>query len=300
MIMCKRGIIAMVLSGWLAVVGSWASAAPPARPAGDVQDLLFLGGTQSFLIRLHLQIGERPITAAWVDAVGRLHESFDFSAAGSTERELLADYFQVLDSPVVVRMQPSELEQDATFARVDADGDGTLAPLERRRAAEVLRRFDRNDDEALSSVELTAFRDPNSAASAANNPRGDTLPPILPLDRRESRIQTVRQVLNRLDGTASGGMGRTKDQRLSRAEVRLAPEVFRKFDANRDGALDSIEIMEFLDRGEPSVELIIRLGPRPSGRPALEIVDRPSPAPSSPARLRSRSDCGCGAARRLW
>ncbi len=40
--------------------------------------------------------------------------------------------------------------------------------------------------------------------------------------------------------------------------------------------------MEFLDRGEPAVELIVRLGPRSPDRPAVELIDRPLAARGKP------------------
>ena len=85
--------------------------------------------------------------------------------------------------------------------------------------------------------------------------------------------------MSRFDTGGSGG-ARPKDHRLGRSEIRLAAEVFRAFDKNRDGVLDSIELMEFLDPGEPAIELLVRLGPRAAGPEAatkphnVAVVDR--------------------------
>src|SRR5262249_48973844 len=78
-----------------------------------------------------------------------------------------------------------------------------------------------------------------------------------------------------------------KDHRLARSEIRLAADVFRAFDKNRDGALDSVELMEFLDRGDPAVEVIVRLVTRPPGPgtaarpPSREVVDPRRSDPTS-------------------
>jgi Ca2+-binding EF-hand superfamily protein len=285
----------LALGGWLAGDAPGAYADTPAETAGDVQDLFFLGGAQSILVRFHIRIGERPLNAAWHDAVAKLHEYLDFSGTGTVGRdEELADFAQVIRGPLSVRARPpSESEQDTTFARIDANGDGTLGPDERDQAARVLRRFDQNDDESISGAELAAFRDPNSG-SPAQEQRSTAEPPVLLLDRSGSRIRTLQQVLNRFDTGGPGG-AKPKDQRLSRSEIRLAAEVFREFDDNHDGALDSVELMQFLDRAEPAVELIVRLGERPSERPVVEFIDRPlaardkpGPAPAGSPRVRIR------------
>jgi Ca2+-binding EF-hand superfamily protein len=290
-----------IAGGCLAFTAPAQRAEAGADVADDVQDLFFLGGAQPLLVRFHIQIGDRPLTTAWRDAVANLHEYLDFNGAGTVGRdEELPDLVPMLRGPLGVRTQPassSESGLDTTFGRLDADGDGKLGPGEREQAARSLRKFDQNDDESISSAELSAFRDPNSDATAPEA-RRDTDAPVLLLDRSGSRIRAVQQVLSRFDTGGSGG-ARPKDHRLGRSEIRLAAEVFRAFDKNHDGALDSVELMEFLDRGDPAVELIVRLGPRPpdpgaATRPYnVEVIDRrrsnPAPAGAPVVRL-LRSD----------
>jgi Ca2+-binding EF-hand superfamily protein len=275
-----------VMAAWLAFGSPAVCTGAPFEPADDVQDLFFLGGGKCTLVRLHIQIGERPLSAAWHDAVAKLHACLDSGGAGSVGlEEELAEFGEMLRGPLAVRVLPSESDQDTTFARIDANGDGALGPDEWARVAVVLRRFDLNDDELISSAELTAYRDPNSDPPAQPS-RADAEPPVLLLDRSVSRIRTVQQVLSRFDIGGTGG-ARPKDQRLSRSEIHLAPEVFRAFDSNHDGSLDSVELMQFLDQGDPAVELIVRLGARASKREAVEIIAdrrRQSPASASAPR----------------
>ena len=301
----------------------------PAESAGDVQDVLFLGGGPPILVRIHVLLSynggyEQPLSAAWREAVGKLHAYLDtngdkilsreeaervewarlvrlFGQSGATARghdqgrtapaplpaldfrpqdgvvsvEELAEFLRVLRSPFSVQKRaPSESEQDTTFARIDANGDGTLSAEERAQAASLLRRFDQNDDESLSVFELAEFRNPIFGNGMQQQQAGAAEPPVVLLDPGASRIRMVHQLLNRLDTGGPTG-SKTKDHRLSRAEIGLGAEAFKEFDNDGDETLDSDELMQFLDRGEPAVEIIVRLGPRPLKRSVIEC-DRPS------------------------
>ncbi len=300
----------------------------PAESAGDVQDVLFLGGGPPVLIRIHVLISykggfEQPLSAAWRDAVGKLHAYLDTNgdkvlSRAEAERvewarlvrlfgiparvpytmvkglptptdlppldsrpqdgvvsvEELAEFLRVVRSPFSVQKRPpSESEQDTTFARIDANGDRTLSAEERAQAASLLRKFDQNDDESLSVFELAEFRNPIFGNGMQQPQAGGAEPPVVLLDPGASRIRMVQQLLNRLD--TGGPMGsKTKDHRLSQAEIGLGAEAFKEFDNDGDETLDSDELMQFLDRGEPAVEMIVRLGPRTLKRSVIEAIDR--------------------------
>jgi Ca2+-binding EF-hand superfamily protein len=185
----------------------------------------------------------------------------------------LAELLLAVRRPLTVQTRPaSESDQDTTFARIDGNGDGTLSAEERTQAAAVLRKFDQNDDESLSVGELAAFRNPIFGLGMQQQ-RGVSEPPVVVLDPGASRIRMVQQLLNRLDtGGAEGS--KTKDHRLSRAEIGLGAETFKQFDNDGDEMLDSDELMQFLDLGEPAVEMIVRLGPRPLKQYVIEFIDR--------------------------
>ena len=275
-----RAAAGLAMAGWLAL-GTSSTLGAPAGPADDVQDVLFLGRDRTVLVRLHVRIGDRPLNAAWSDAVAGLYEHLDAGGIGVSDLGAgLGEYAQVLRGAVSVRTRPAAgTGPDTTFARIDGDGDGAIDPVERDRAAEALRRFDQNDDESVSIAELAAFRDAGALAVAPVEPRGGDEPPVILLDRGPSRIRMVRQVFDRLD---IGGPGaRAKDQRLGRPEVRLAAEVFDAFDRDRDGSLDGSELLDYLDRADPAVELIVRLGPRPANLPALDVVERSGSGPTT-------------------
>jgi Ca2+-binding EF-hand superfamily protein len=251
--------------------------------AGDVQDLFFLGGGETVLVRIHIRIDDRPLNTAWRAAVAALHRYLHFNGAGTVARdEELPDLVPILRAPLEVRPGlPARAVQDAAFARIDASGDGTLDAGERDQAGKVLLRFDRNDDESIGMTELQPPED-RSASSMAPEERAKTDSVMFLVDRSESRIRTVQLVLNRFDTGGPGG-ARAKDHRLARSEIRLPAGVFRQFDGNHDGALDSAELLDFLDESDPTVEVIIRLGSRPEGRPALEFLDRRAAGPAASA-----------------
>jgi Ca2+-binding EF-hand superfamily protein len=77
-----------LVPGWLLalLVPALAAGATP-TPADDVQDLLFLGGPHPVLIRLHVRVSDRPLHAAWRDAVGKFHAYLDADGDGLLKRE---------------------------------------------------------------------------------------------------------------------------------------------------------------------------------------------------------------------
>lgn len=274
----------------LATCGGWLVAARADEPAdaqAAVQDFLFSGGDTCLFVRIHARVGERALPSAWRDAVAKLHAYLDTSAVGSVAlNEELADFAEMIRGPLGVRTRPgSDSDQDTTFARLDANHDGALTPEETAQAAQVLLRFDRNDDEVLAASELASVRSASVEMAPTQQPSTPE-PPVLVLDRSGSRIQLVQQVLGRFDKQSTRG-GRSKDQKLSPAELPLPPAVFREFDADHDGMLDSFELMELLDRGTPSVELVLKLGTRQAQHCQLELAPQAEKAGESPQHAAS-------------
>jgi Ca2+-binding EF-hand superfamily protein len=288
-----RRVIAPTFAAACLVMGGWLTLETPpvyagggggaSASTGDVQDLFFLGGAETVLVRIHIRIDERPLNTAWRAAVAALHRYLDFNGAGTVARdEELPDLVPILRAPLEIRPGlPARATPDTAFARIDASGDGTLDAGERDQAGKVLLRFDRDDDESIGVTELIPLEDRSAGSMAPEDP-GKTDTMMFLVDRSESRIRTVQQVLNRFDTGGPGG-ARAKDRRLGRSEIRLPAGVFRRFDGNHDNALDSAELMDFLDESDPTVEVIVRLGSRPEGRPALEFLDRRAAGPAASA-----------------
>jgi Ca2+-binding EF-hand superfamily protein len=324
--------LSLVLAG-LALVGCpgltrIAAADADEEAAGERYDLVFLGGKQPVLLRLHVRIGDRPLHAAWLESVGKLHAYLDSDGNGTLTRaeaeradwprlaralagpaptrtlslealdsepadgivtvEELAARMYEIRGPLAVVVRPiAPSEQDMTFARIDTDGDGTLGPDERARAAMVLRRYDQNDDESVSSAELATFRNP--VFGFQGGPQEGRRGPedvVLLLDPLRSRIAMVNALVNRLDTGGPGG-SKTKDHRLDRAEFGLAGAF--DFDQDGDGTLDGDELLHFLDRGEHALRMIVRLGPRPLKQGVVDFVDRQLVARGKPGLGSSRT-----------
>src|SRR5262249_47691026 len=187
----------LLLGVWLSLETPGVCADGGASP-GDMQDLFFLGGAETILVRIHIRIDDRPLNTAWHAAVAALHRYLDFGGAGTVARdEELPDLVPILRAPLEVRPRTqAPATRDTGFARIDANGDGTLSADERDQAAKVLLRFDRNDDESISMTELLPLQDRSADSPAPADPgKADTV--MLLVDRNESRIRTVQQVLNR-------------------------------------------------------------------------------------------------------
>ena len=74
---CRRSRWGLLVLGTTLAYGD-----RPAESTGDVQDVLFLGGGPPILIRIHVLISynggyEQPSSAAWREAVGKLHAYLD-------------------------------------------------------------------------------------------------------------------------------------------------------------------------------------------------------------------------------
>ena len=98
------------------------------------------------------------------------------------------------------------------------------------------------------------------------------------IDAGDARTRTT-QIMKRYDVAGANGT-KTRDHRLSRTEIGLPADVFAAYDGNDDELLDTDEAGAYLDALEPSVELIVRLGPSVPGHFRVEVVttageDRP-------------------------
>ena len=366
-----RRIVAIACA-WIASFGgpaSGADAVAPAEAIGDAHDLLFLGVSQPILVRFHVQVGERPLGAAWLDAIGRLHAYLDFNGDGTVSREeaerastgpgspdssaapgrpawpwpwpgawptvrLGADAARARRPPAGWRglgrragpvrpddprpvlgavRRTSDSDKDTTFARLDTNGDGALGPEERERAARVLQRSDRNDDESVSAGELSTFRNPYFGNSDPQQEGADAVTPVLMLDRGVSRIpdraagagplRPRRPRRREGRGPSAGplrdrpggrGLPRVRQRRRRDARRRRADAVPRTRQARRRGdrparpAPLKRSVVEFL---------VMQLGA--AGKPglgsllkpyALDVVDRPGRGPTLAAVQIRRGD----------
>jgi Ca2+-binding EF-hand superfamily protein len=139
------------------------------------------------------------------------------------------------------------------YKRLDSNKDGKLSAEEMARAQVELRRFDLDENEMLTAMELTPGGEDNSGfifgySQGMSGPNAD----MGFLEIKPGAADGVsRQVLTKYD--------KDKNGKLSRKEVGLDEALFGKLDLNRDGQLDAKEFAGFFRR-DSDLELIARVG----------------------------------------
>jgi Ca2+-binding EF-hand superfamily protein len=186
----------------------------------------------------------------------------------------LANLFRSQRSPISIETRaPSAADQDTTFSLFDVNRDGALTPDELSQSLDALRLLDQNDDETISLAEQAPLRGTviaGTVITTRSNGADSGLPPML-IDAGDARTRTS-QILNRYDVTGASGTKTPPDHRLSRTEIGLHADVFAAYDGNDDELLDADEVGAYLDALEPSVALMVRLGPSVPGHFRVEVV----------------------------
>jgi Ca2+-binding EF-hand superfamily protein len=213
----------------------------------------------------------------------------DFGADddGNVTLEALTRYYRKNGAgPVQVAQYPEQGEAaaaltDTLFELLDTNKDGKLSQAELEAAEKILMRFDANEDDLVSTQELL----PNLAArygqpvqeqqEVAQDPDEEKKKqkPAVPESKffavvpdgtpryLGQRMELAQKIVARYD--------KDNDGKLSRSEISFLGE-FDQLDRNKDGFLDTTELMRFLALNG-DVELILRIGKNEADKRLVEL-----------------------------
>ncbi len=122
--------------------------------------------------------------------------------------------------------------------------------------------------EPFNSPALTAMLDESSDRRA----RFTALPPVVELVAEESSLRPARLLLKKYDKAPADRPGRL-DNKLSIEEFALEPDVFARADTNKDEALNTQELREFLTRMPIDLTLDVSMSSEGSGKATARVAD---------------------------
>jgi Ca2+-binding EF-hand superfamily protein len=168
---------------------------------------------------------------------------------------------------------------DALFELLDTNRDGKLSQQELASAEKKILKLDANEDDLVSAEELVpgirakyappmqpeqlVLQDPN-AKKPPPPPESNFFVVVPDGSPRlfSARLELARKIIARYDKNGDG--------RLSRTEVSFLAE-FNLLDRNKDGFLDSTELMRFLAL-DGDVEVTLRIGKNEASKALAQVV----------------------------
>lgn len=314
----------------LALLFQGASLAADVNASSSHQDIFYLG-TDPLLIRVHFVVDGKPWSKTRRALAKRQFDLLDTDRDGRLKVEQLAglplqdfsaeqkeswdtDVQDGLVSATEFREvfarfgQPSFLlaEGDSRaasrvrlFAHLDANDDGKLTERELARARMHLSHLDYDDDETISTTELTPFVNPlfQQRIGGREQPLNREAP-FVARQRFEAATDLAAALLQRYTpaNESTGGKATSKES-ANESDLRPCPiEVFgtraetAPFDANKDDTLDQQELAQFLEELSPHIELQVELPMRRASRPKVKLLaDRKRASTRRPSRIRGSS-----------
>src|SRR5262249_18813439 len=150
----------------------------------------------------------------------------------------------------------------------------------------LLIRYDSNDNELVSQAELGGGNPPQQRQVVTRMTPQEPAPPspLILVSREDSgrrmtgRLSIARELMARLD--------KDKNNKVTLAESGWPEEMFARLDRNKDGQLDTLELVRWL-AGKPDGEFTIRLGfgtgTRPGATKARVTARGRAPVPAGRA-----------------
>lgn len=165
--------------------------------------------------------------------------------------------------------------RSSLFQRFDSDGDGKLSLRELAGGAEVLRRFDRDEDELVTPAELDF---PNSpyAVTRASTTTGFTTQfyEITPGNKLDGVINKLISDLGHMERAGKDEAAINREPLIPIEQLGLPPALVAPFDSDANKELDKRELHRLLRHGAWLVEVTIRSGTVPAGKSRVEVSVR--------------------------
>ena len=164
-----------------------------------------------------------------------------------------------------VNSEKGDLE---VFKQLDKDNSGTLDPVEMAGAADLIGKLDTDEDLCISYEEVNPpppVPDPNTPAGmmADNTPTERTSPSVADMLRDVREPLLARRLIKKYD--------RNRDSALNEKELGWSGERFRTLDANSDQKLDERELARIGDT-TPDLEVAVELAPADERQPMVQLL----------------------------
>jgi Ca2+-binding EF-hand superfamily protein len=162
---------------------------------------------------------------------------------------------------------------ESLFQLLDQDANRSLSSDELTGAMTALHRRDLDDDETFGVSELNiASSDRFVARQAESSTVG--VRPFVSLIPGQASLEILGEIERRYASipTESADGQSTLSRKLQRSALRVAVDVFDKYDFDADGTLDRDELREMIRNPQPTVELVVRLGKRGNGQLLVEMI----------------------------
>jgi Ca2+-binding EF-hand superfamily protein len=202
---------------------------------------------------------------------------------GAAPFQISAGGNQQIQTRLIIAGQAEPPSADAIneklFTLLDTDKDGKLSREELARAPVILHKLDLDDDEMVSTQEMSGNVDTSNGtfvvrSVAFTGEQAGNNGPFVPVKLGEANTQLAQRLLNHYGKKGENASGK----KLTQKELGLDDASFQRLDMDEDDKLDREELSRFAQR-DPDLELRVHLGKRTGKEAAIELVqskDHPS------------------------
>lgn len=268
----KRHLVILAIGclciGMSATADDKADDAAPAlskAAAQDVHDVIFLGESRPVFVRIHVLVDEKPLNVVWNDFIKKIFDAADADHDGVLSKEEL----KKVPSPDMLFSNAFVVNFTAPrFEQLDTNHDGTVS---RNELAEFYRRNRGGPFHLTAGTGQPAMQRVVRVGGAPPTPGSEAMNNV---------------IFALLDSN--------KDGKISREELRAAPEVLMTLDRNEDEMVSAQEIMPVTNQAIVKVDQAAavakkRVGPEtPTVQLSIVAVEPGMPMRNLAARLQSK------------